>query len=116
MHSVKYTRYSPSLHETPHHCGAVLLRTRDGIRVYVSASDPASTPSDARAQAERALALAHRVIVVFTDVYGMDAARHERFADDLASAIDGSTRLRSCPTSSARIRSSCSPGYFPSTY
>jgi hypothetical protein len=49
MHSVKYTRYSPSLHETPHHCGAVLLRTRDGIRVYVSASDPASTPSDARA-------------------------------------------------------------------
>jgi dienelactone hydrolase len=79
----------PSLHETPH-CGAV-LRTHDGMRVYVSASDPASTPSDARAQAERALALAHRVIVVFTDVYGMDAARHKRFADDLASAIGGNT-------------------------
>ena len=37
----------PSLHETPH-CGAV-LRTHDSMRVYVSASDPASTPSDARA-------------------------------------------------------------------
>jgi len=79
----------PALHETPH-CGAV-LRTNDGMRIYVSASDHAARPSVLRARAERALASAASIVVVFTDVYGFDSARHKRFADDLASEIGGDT-------------------------